>query len=379
MAFVSGPRGVGKTTTGREVATTYLDWDNLENRKLILAGPEALARQLGVNQPVKEPLVVAVDQFQKYGRWKNLLKGFFDTYEDRVRLVVTGSSRLDYYRPGQDSLMGRYFRFRMHPFTVAEVLHPEPPGDEVIRPPRAIPEEEYQALWVHGGFPEPFVKRDPGFTRRWQRLRQEQILRKDVRVFTRIEERSKLEILAGLVALRSSTPIIYLDLAREAGVSVDTSRRWVGVLAELHYGFLVRPWFKEVSRALRKEPRWFLRDWSVVEEAEARAKTFVACHLLKAAQGWTDLGLGVFELRYVRDKEKREADFLVVKDGKPWFLVEVKTSESPLTPALAHFQKSTGAAHAFQVVMDLPYVAADGFARHEATLVSARTFLSQLL
>src|SRR5258708_15319734 len=129
----------------------------------------------------------------------------------------------------------------------------------------------------------------------------------------------------------------------------------------MHYGFLVRPWFANVSKALRKEPKWFQRDWSELTGDGARAETFVACHLLKAVEGWTDLGFGNFELRYLRDKEKREVDFLVVRDRKPWFLVEVKLSDTNLTRSLAHFQTQTKATHAFQVVMNLPYEQVDCF------------------
>jgi len=111
----------------------------------------------------------------------------------------------------------------------------------------------------------------------------------------------------------------------------------------------------------------------------ARAETLVACHLLKAVEGWTDLGFGEFELRYLRDKQKREVDFLVVKDRKPWFLVEVKVGERSLSPALAHFQSQTKAAHAFQVVFNLAYQKADSFRIHRPVVVPAKTFLSQLL
>ena len=92
-----------------------------------------------------------------------------------------------------------------------------------------------------------------------------------------------------------------------------------------------------------------------------------------------DLGLGRFELRYLRDKMKREVDFLVVRDRKPWFLVEVKHADRALSPALAYFQAATKASHAFQVVMDMDYVAADCFAQRTPTVVPARTLLSQLL
>jgi predicted AAA+ superfamily ATPase len=104
-------------------------------------------------------------------------------------------------------------------------------------------------------------------------------------------------------------------------------------------GFLVRLWFKSLSRSLRKEPKWFLRDWSAIDDAGSRAETFIACHLLKAVEGWTDLGLGVFELRYLRDKGQREVDFVVIRDGKPWFLVEAKSGADSLSPSLQYFQR----------------------------------------
>ena len=141
----------------------------------------------------------------------------------------------------------------------------------------------------------------------------------------------------------------------------------------------MRPWFRNVSRALRKEPKWYLRDWSGIADVGARAETLVACHLLKAVEGWTDLGLGAFELRYLRDKAKREVDFLVVRDRVPWFLVEVKAADQKLSDALAHMQAQTKAPHAFQCVIDSPFVEADCFRANRPVIVPARTLLSQLL
>ena len=182
-----------------------------------------------------------------------------------------------------------------------------------------------------------------------------------------------------ILAERSAQPLVYANLTGEVQVAVDTAKRWTGLLTGIHYGFLVRPWFKNVAKALRKEPKWFLRDWSGVDDEGARAETFVACHLLKAVEGWTDLGFGDFELRYLRDKQKREVDFLIVRDRKPWFLVEAKLSDAHLSASLAYYQQQTKAPHAFQVVVNLPYESADGFAVHRPVVVPARTLLSQLL
>lgn len=379
MAFVSGPRQVGKTTTCRRLASAYLDWDNTDDRRILLAGPAAAADRLGAAVLREKPFVAALDEIHKFRKWKQFLKGFFDTYGDRVRILVTGSSRLDVYRRGGESLMGRYLRYRMHPFSIAEILSPLPPAERILRPPRVIPDAEFRALQEHGGFPEPFVKRDPRFTRRWQALRMEQLMREDVRDFTRIQELGQLEVFAKLLVERSGGQLVFGNLAGQVGVSVDTARRWTQALSGLHFVFLVRPWFRNLGRALRKEPKAYLRDWSLVADPGARAETFVACHLLKAVEGWTDLGLGRFDLHYLRDKEKREVDFLVVRDRRPWFMVEVKTSGTALHAPLAYFQRATGCPHAFQAVMDLAPVSADCFLRRDPTVVPARTLLSQLL
>ncbi len=381
MAFVSGPRQVGKTTTCRGHADFYVNWDNEDDRERLLAGSAALVETLGLNRLSAGNPAVLFDELHKYPRWKQFLKGFFDVYGDRVRVIVTGSSRLEVYRRGGDSLMGRYFPYRMHPFSVAESLSKAlPDPEQIVRAPRKPKAANYEALWTHGGYPEPYLKRDSRFSRRWQSLRLEQLVREDIRDLTQIQQIDQLQILVKLLSGRSAHQLIYGNLAKEVRVTVDTIRRWVEVLQSLHLGFLVRPWFKNVSRSLRKEPKWFLRDWASIEDPGDKAETFVACHLLKAVDGWNDLGLGKFELGYLRDKEKREVDFLVARDGKPWFLVEVKQRDEEIGRALEYFQRQLDAPHAFQVVLDSEYVGADCFAEGRRPLVvPAKTFLSQLL
>lgn len=378
MAFVSGPRQVGKTTTCGSKASAYLSWDDDRDRRLILQGPAAVAQELRLDVLRERPLVCCFDELHKNPRWKGFLKGLFDTWGERGRFIVTGSSRLDVYRRGGDSLMGRYLLYRMHPLSVGELVRQGVPK-RPVRPPRRLEEEAFEALTQHGGYPEPFVKRDQRFTTRWRGLRSAQLLREEVRDVTRIHELAQLEHLGLILAERSGSALVLSNLASEVQVSVDTARRWVEALTALHWGFVVRPWFRNVTKSLRKEAKWYLRDWSGCSEPGAQAETFMACHLLKSVEGWEDLGLGSFELRYLRDKEKREVDFLVVRDRKPWFLVEVKTSETTLSPALAHFQRQVGAPHAFQVVLSMPYVDADCFAHKSPVVVPARTFLSQLL
>jgi hypothetical protein len=88
MAFVSGPRQVGKTTTCRAAANRYLDWDDQEDRRLLLQGPRAVADELGVDRLTDQPTVVVMDEVHKYARWKTFLKGLYDRHTERLRIVV---------------------------------------------------------------------------------------------------------------------------------------------------------------------------------------------------------------------------------------------------------------------------------------------------
>jgi len=189
MAFLSGPRQVGKTTTCRAHADFYVNWDNEDDRERLLAGSAALGEAFGLNRLSAGRPAVLFDELHKYPRSKQFLKGFFDVYGERVRVIVTGSSRLEVYRRGGDSLMGRYFPYRMHPFSVAETLSKTlPDSKKILRAPKKPKVADYEALWTHGGNPEPYLKRDLRFSRRWQSLRMEQLVREDIRDLTQTQQ-----------------------------------------------------------------------------------------------------------------------------------------------------------------------------------------------
>jgi len=381
MAFVCGPRQVGKTTTCGLSATKTLNWDLLEDRQLILEGPRSLEDSLQLLALSKTPDILLFDELHKYPAWKQFLKGFYDAFSRDLKIIVTGSSRLDTYRRVGDSLMGRYFLYRMHPFSVAELLDTSLPSPEnILRPQTSLLEEDFQALWTFGGFPDPYLERDKRFSQRWQKLRRQQLIREDLRDLTQIQYVDQFEVFTRLLEERSGEQVIFSKLAADVRVSVETVRQWITTLENLHHGFLVRPWFKNVARSLRKEPKWYLRDWSTISDPGQRAETFIACHLLKAVDGWNDLGLGEFQLAYLRDKNKREVDFIVIRDGNPWFLAEVKLSKTHVSDSLRYFQDQLQLPFAFQVVIQMDYVDANCFQESlKPAVVPARTFLSQLL
>lgn len=384
MLFLAGPRQVGKTTASlyAEHFTdqfTYLNWDNEDHRGIILKGPLAVAELGGLHKIQHKMPIIVFDEIHKYRHWKNFIKGFFDSYKNKFRIVVTGSSKLDIYRTGGDSLMGRYFPYRIHPLTVGECLRTKI-SEQEINVQKSMPSELFNALFQWGGFPEPFLKKNKSFSQRWKRLRKEQLFRGDIRDLSHIQEIDQLEVLADLLKHQTGQLTNYTNLASKVKVSVDTVRRWSETLNVFYYCFKVKPYTKNITRSLLKEPKIYLWDWSDIEDIGARSENFIASHLLKAVHFWTDQGLGDYDLFFLRDKEKREVDFLVTKNNHPWFLVEVKHKDSTsISQQLAYFQQQTKALHAFQVVIEMDYVNKNCFEYHTPVIVPAKTFLSQLI
>lgn len=387
MLFVMGPKQVGKTTTSKFVLEKwgngfYFNWDKLTDRAKILEGNHKIAVEIGLDQLTEKKPLIIFDEIHKYPEWKNYLKGFYDSYSHQTKIIVTGSARLNIFKKGGDSLMGRYFYYRYHPLTVAEIIDPITiPSSELRLSPQPIEEDSYQALLKYGGFPDPYLKNNSRFSNRWKTIRFEQLFEEDIRDLAKVQEIGQMEVLAELLRHQVGQLVSYESLAKKVRVSSPTIRRWLEILKSFYYCFEVRPYSENVTRSLLKEPKYYLWDWSFCEENGNRFENVIASHLHKAVHFWTDFGLGDYRLNFLRDKDKREVDFLITKNGRPWMLVEAKSSDNKhLSPFLHYFQKLTGAPYAFQVVGDMHYVNKSCFETpHKPLIVPSRTFLSQLV
>ncbi len=377
MAFVAGPRQVGKTTTCTSFSSSYryFNWDNDNDRLLIISGPTALIDKVGL----LDSLVLIFDELHKYAHWKNFIKGLYDSFgRNRFKIIVTGSARLDLYQKGNDSLMGRYFMYRMHPLSIGEIVRTDVIDSEYSQPQK-IDDDDFVALRQFGGYPDPFIRRNTKFYNRWKKQRLQLLFREDIRDLTKIYEIGQVELLSEFLKQQSGQLINYASFSRRIRASEDSIRRWIGALESLYFSFSIRPWSTNISRSLLKNPKIYLWDWSLVGAEGSRNENFVASHLLKAVHWWQDCGFGEYGLHYIRTKDQREVDFLVTKNNQPWILVEVKTSDKKLNPNLAYFQERIGAAHAFQLAMDAEYVDVDCFQTTRPVRVPASTFLSQLI
>jgi len=211
--------------------------------------------------------------------------------------------------------------------SVREIVQPFLKDCE-IQQPQPITPEAYRTLFLYGGFPEPFIKNNMRFYNRWKRVRQQLLFREDLRDVTRVQEITQIELLADILHHQAGQLINYSTLAKKVRVSVDTIRRWVKILESMYYSFTIQPWTTNVPRSLLKQPKIYLWDWSTIVDQGTKVENFIASHLQKAVHWWNDSGFGKYGLYFLRDKEQRRVDFVVIRNQKPWFLVEVKSTQS---------------------------------------------------
>ena len=250
MVFLSGPRQVGKTTLCECFQTRYLNWDKGADRDIILSGEEEVARVSGLEQACKVQPILTFDELHHYKHWKRFLKGFFDGYGKKTKILVTGSARLNVYKRGGDSLMGRYFPYRMHPFSLGEIIHTDVAETEIRAPIDSLPEEMWNHLVKFGGFPEPYARGDIMFLRRWQRLRFEQLVREDIRKDTAIREIDQIESLARILSERSGEQISYASLGAEIQMNEELKDRLVAWRTEQYKAANVRAYMVMHQRTL---------------------------------------------------------------------------------------------------------------------------------
>jgi predicted AAA+ superfamily ATPase len=263
-------------------------------------------------------------------------KGIYDTEKSRRRIVVTGSARLDHYRKGGDSLANRYRYFRLHPFSPRELS---------ARPTQ----RDVDALLRFGGFPEPLFRQDEREHRIWQRDRLSRVVRDDLRDLEHVREVSLLEHLVELLPARVGSPLSIRSLREDLAVDHKTVERWLTILENLYLCFRIPPFGGPRIRAVKKEQKLYLWDWAMVPDEGARFENLVASQLLKYCHFVEDTEGHAMELRFLRDTDKREVDFVVLRDRAPLFAVECKTGERAISPAIRYFAERTDIPRFFQV------------------------------
>lgn len=329
VVLIGGPRQVGKTTLALQYLSpaiktneNYLSWDALADRTRI--------RQFQFSSEKN----VIFDEIHKFKNWRNLVKAFYDKLYPEKNLIVTGSAKLDFYKRGGDSMLGRYFYYRLHPLSLHEV---------------GFTKSDLDRLFHFGGFPEPFYKGDSRFLKRWQNELIEKIVREDVNDLENIKDLSSMELLSTELPNRVGSPLSINSLREDLDVSFATVERWVQILERLFLVYRIMPFGSPKIRAVKKEKKLYFWNWAFVEHEGARWENMVAGHLLKYCDYMKDVHGEKMELRFLRDIDGREIDFVILQSGKPKMAVECKTGERGPSPWALYFKNRVNIPEFYQV------------------------------
>lgn len=330
MVFLGGPRQVGKTTLCLEFLKNsdvrdpaYLNWDDVGSRSLLRQGtlPDA-------------PLVV-IDEIHKYKLWRQLIKGFYDKNKGHQNYLVTGSARLDHYRRGGDSLLGRYRYLRLHPLSVNEL--------------NIKSSADLKNLLELGGFPEPFFSQSMKERKLWSKERLYRVVNDDIADLENLKDYSKVELLAETLEGRVGSLLSIRSFEEDLSASQKTISSWIDVLDRVYFSFRISPYGPPKIRAVKKAQKLYLWDWSEVASGGAQFENLVACQLLKYCHFLEDTEGEKMELRFLRDIDGREIDFVVMKNKEPIFAVECKTGERQVSKAIHYYKERTKIQKFYQV------------------------------
>lgn len=313
IVLLTGPRQCGKTTLSKQLYDSY-DYFNYD----------AAASRLALNEQSwdRQKRLVIFDELHKMKNWKQWLKGIYDTEGIPPEILVTGSARLNIHKKVGDSLAGRYFQFRLHPLDLKEAATFY--GTDL--------DELFEQLWYCGGFPEPFLKNDVVYYKRWRKTHSDIILREDLINLYTGRDLQAIETLVLLLKDRVGSTVSYANLARDLERDPNTIKRWLQLLEDIYLIFRVKPYHKNITRSLLKEPKFYFYDHACLDANDgAHLENIVACALLKELHYLEDTQGVIANLHYVRTKEGKEVDFLVCIDQKPTYLIEVKSADD--TPA----------------------------------------------
>lgn len=338
IVIIAGPRQCGKTTLVKNLSSQfdYLNYDSIEDRAHILK------REWSRNKDL-----VIFDELHKMPKWKSWLKGIYDTEGVTPQIVVTGSAKLDTFKKTGDSLAGRHFYYRLHPFDIKELVQAgyKQNPDTILR-----------TLTHVGGYPEPFLLGDKNEYHRWRKGHLDLILKQDLIDYQTVRDLQSIQILIELLRTKVGSGISVNALATDLQKDPKTVQKWLNILEDLFVIFKVTPYSKNIARSLKKEPKYYFYDGGLVDGDDGiKLENLIACSLIKETHRLIDLEGIEMQLHYLKVKGGREIDFLIhskEKSIRP-ILIESKFSDSDASPNFKLFETHFKLPRKIQLVQTL--------------------------
>jgi predicted AAA+ superfamily ATPase len=357
MVFLVGPRQVGKTWLSKKIGeyyknTVYLNYDSISDREMIKD-----------QSWLPETELVILDELHKMKNWKNYLKGLYDTKRPELKILVTGSARMETFRKSGDSLAGRFFVHHLLPLSLSELKEEKIP-------------EKMSLLIERSGFPEPFLAETNEEAKRWRKFYTDSLVREDIMNFDNVSDWRALYDVFEILRHSVGAPISYVNIASDIGISPVTVKKYISALESLYIVFSIRTYTKKIKRSILKETKVYFYDTGlVIGDPGIIFENFVAVSLLKHLMLRNDLFGTNEQLMYLRTKEGKETDFaLVNSENSLLSIMEVKLSDIKPSKNLIYF-KDKYKTLALQIVR---YFNKAGIKNNDLLILNAEKYLTEL-
>lgn len=371
MVFIGGARQVGKTTLAKNIIThnepvfEYYNWDYSPDRKRIKNNEFPGGKSL-----------LIFDEIHKYNKWKNTIKGIYDVHKEKYKIIVTGSAKMNIFRRGGDSLQGRYHYYNLHPFSLSEISNykssAEPFNDPIVN---TTVQREFETLFKFGGFPETLLKQSSIGLKRWHIEKLERLFREDIRDLENIRDFGNMKLLGDIIPSKVGSPLSINAIREDLEVSHKAVSNWINVLEHFYYHFRIYPYNANIIRSIKKDAKLYLTDWSEIEDEGIRFENLIASALFKYTE-YLLQALGYkAELNYLRNVDKKEVDFMVSINKRPWFAVEAKLNDTSISPHINYFRERLDIPFVYQVIKK----SGVDVLKDNARLISADKFLNNFV
>ncbi len=353
VLLITGARQVGKSTLLKYCAKerNYVTLDDYREREMAVNEPELFL------QRHKAPLII--DEIQYAPNLLSYIKIVVDNSDKKGQYWLTGSQQFHMMKNVTESLAGRVAIIDLKGLSLKEIDSTEqipflPTMDYIEKMRKSSKKHDltdiYEKIW-RGSYPEVNTDSDTDWETFYKSYLRTYIER-DIRDLNAVKNEMDFLKFLRVLAARTGQMLNYTDISSEVGVSVPTIKAWVSILVSSNIVYLLQPYFSNLNKRIIKTPKIYFLDtglcsyltnWDNPQVLESGAmsgaifETFTVSEIIKSYVH----NIKEPNIYYYRDKDKKEIDIIIEKNGK-LYPIEIKKSANPDKSAIKHFSVISG-------------------------------------
>jgi len=263
---IVGVRQCGKTTLLQKLPEPWriFDLERIGDYQLISRDPDLFFRL--------HSDAVALDEAQLLPSIFPALRVAIDAERNRCgRFIITGSSSPDLISAISESLAGRVAIIEMGPLSSSEsfaepvsdfyhMIQNQDEIDALLDLPNRIALDDLHQYWFRGGYPEPWIKHSPRFTKLWMQNYIQTYVNRDVIALFPSLDRQKYQLFVHMLASLSGQMINYAHVARALGVSQPTAKSYFQIAHGTFIWRQIPAFSRQAEKRISKQPKGYVRD-----------------------------------------------------------------------------------------------------------------------